>query len=261
MSIEVEPQWWKTLFDDIYLITDARSVCDQEITAVETELVCGLLDLKPVHRVLDLCGGHGRHSMELYRRGIINCTLVDYSSFLVGRAKEEAQKQDFALHCVRADARDTGLPSDTFDAVIIMGNSMGYGEHAEWDLHILQEARRLLCRGGQLLVDVVDGGWICESFNPRTWHEIGDDVIVCRMRELLKGRVNVREIVLSRKRGLLRDQSYSIRFYNPSSMKKLFQKAGLTDIEVHRDFSPHIREGDYGCMNNRMIVIGHKEVV
>ena len=31
MSIEVEPDWWRTLFDDIYLITDARSVCDPDI--------------------------------------------------------------------------------------------------------------------------------------------------------------------------------------------------------------------------------------
>lgn len=259
MSIEVEPQWWKTLFDDIYLITDARSVCNQDITAVEMDLVCRLLNLKPVHRVLDLCGGHGRHSMEMFRRGITNCTLVDYSSFLVDRAKEEAQKQGFALRCVRADARNTGLPSDSFDAVIIMGNSLGYGEHAECDLHILQEAQRLLSRGGHLLVDVVDGGWIRDSFNPRTWHEIGDDVIVCRMRELLQGHVNVREIVLSRKRGLLRDRSYSIRFYNPSSMKRLFENAGLTGIEVHRDFSPHLLEGDYGFMNNRMIVVGRRK--
>ena len=259
MSIEVEPQWWKTLFDDIYLITDARSVCDQDITAVEIDLVCGLLDLKPVHRVLDLCGGHGRHSMELYRRGITNCTLVDYSSFLVNCAKEEAQKQNRALRCLRADARDTGLPSESFDAVIIMGNSLGYGEDTQWDLHILREAKRLLLRGGQLLVDVVDGGWIRKSFNPRTWHEIGDDVIVCRRREMLKGRVNVQEIVLSRKRGLLRDQSYSIRFYNPTSVKRLFEKTGLTEIEVHRDFSPHLLEGDYGFMNNRMIVTGKKK--
>jgi len=261
MSIEVKPQWWKTLFDDIYLITDARSVCDQHITAVEIDLVCGLLNLNSTHRVLDLCGGHGRHSIELFNRGITNCTLVDYSSFLVDRAKEEARKQGMALHCVRSDARDTGLPSDSFDAVIIMGNSMGYGDHAEWDLHILQEAKRLLCHGGHLLVDVVDGGWVRKSFNPRTWHEIGDDVIVCRVRELLKYRVNVREIVLSRKQGLLRDHSYSIRFYNPSSMKRLFEKAGLTDIKVHRDFSPHLLEGDYGFMNNRMIVIGRSEAV
>jgi hypothetical protein len=26
MSIKVDPDWWKTLFDEVYLLTDARSV-------------------------------------------------------------------------------------------------------------------------------------------------------------------------------------------------------------------------------------------
>ena len=258
MSIDVEPQWWKKLFDEIYLITDARSVCDQRVTNVEIDLVSKLLQLKPEHRILDLCGGHGRHSMELYRRGIRHCTLVDYSSFLVERAKEAALNEGMSLECVQADARKTGLSSDSFDIVLILGNSLGYGENQEWDIEILCEACRLLGRGGRLLVDVVDGNRVRQSFNPRTWHEIGDDVFVCRERELLKDRVVVREIVLSKKRGLLRDQGYAIRFYNPTTMKRLFKENGFIDIVVHRDFSPHLREGDYGFMNNRMIVIGCK---
>jgi D-alanine-D-alanine ligase len=259
MSIEVQPHWWQTLFDDIYLITDARSVCDRDITVKEIDLVWGLLNLSTNHRILDLCGGHGRHSIELCRRGIKDCTLLDYSTFLIERAGKDAREQGVTLRCIEADARKTGLSSESFDTVIIMGNSLGYGENRKWDLDILHEAQRVLCTGGVLLVDVVDGSWVRRCFNPRTWHEIGDDVVVCRVRELLDDRVNVREIVLSRKRGLLRDQGYSIRYYNPSSMKELFTKAGLSDIQVHSDFSPHVREGDYGFMNNRMMVIGRKK--
>jgi hypothetical protein len=142
--------------------------------------------------------------------------------------------------------------------VIIMGNSLGYGNETGWDLHILQEARRLLCTSGHIFVDVVNGSCLRETFNPRAWHEIGEDIIVCRLRELLQNRVNAREIVLSKEQGLLRDQTYSIRFYRPSSLKRLFERAGLSDIEVHTDFSPHLLDGDYGCMNNRMICIGSK---
>jgi hypothetical protein len=28
MTIQVDDNWWKDLFDEVYLITDARSVCD-----------------------------------------------------------------------------------------------------------------------------------------------------------------------------------------------------------------------------------------
>ncbi len=77
MPIEVDPDWWKTMFDDVYLLTDARSVCDETLTRLEVDVVCELLPIKSSHNILDLCGGHGRHSFELYRRGFSSCTLLD----------------------------------------------------------------------------------------------------------------------------------------------------------------------------------------
>ena len=59
MTIEVDPEWWKTMFDEFYLLTDARSVCDDEITRREVDLICQLLPIRSTHRILDLCGGHG----------------------------------------------------------------------------------------------------------------------------------------------------------------------------------------------------------
>ncbi len=32
MTIDVDPDWWKTLFDEVYLMTDARSIGDEVIT-------------------------------------------------------------------------------------------------------------------------------------------------------------------------------------------------------------------------------------
>ena len=91
MSIEVHPDWWKTLFDDVYLLTDARSVDDRELTRREVDVISRFLSLKPRHRILDLCGGHGRHSLELARRGFERCAVVDYSPFLVARGNATAR--------------------------------------------------------------------------------------------------------------------------------------------------------------------------
>lgn len=33
------PDWWKTIFDEIYLITDARTVCDDELTCREVDFL------------------------------------------------------------------------------------------------------------------------------------------------------------------------------------------------------------------------------
>ena len=45
MSIDVDPEWWKTMFDEVYLITDARSVCDETLTGREVDVICELLPL------------------------------------------------------------------------------------------------------------------------------------------------------------------------------------------------------------------------
>ena len=60
MAIQVDPDWWKTLFDDIYLLTDARSVGDESLTRLEVDVVCELLPIKAGEQILDLCGLSGR---------------------------------------------------------------------------------------------------------------------------------------------------------------------------------------------------------
>jgi len=83
MNIDVNPDWWKTMFDEVYLLTDARSVCNPELTRREIDMVVDLLPIDRKHRILDLCAGHGRHSFELGARGFKNCTVLDYSQALI----------------------------------------------------------------------------------------------------------------------------------------------------------------------------------
>ena len=258
MSIKVDPDWWKTLFDEVYLLTDARSVCDARITCREVDLICSLLPIKGSHKILDLCGGHGRHSLELSRRGFTGCTLLDYSRKLIEIARTKAGQDDLEVDFVCGDARDINMPADTYDHVIIMGNSLGYSQEKGSDLQILTESFRVLHSGGWILVDVTDGRQVMSSFKPNAWHEIGNETIVCRQREIQEEVVCAREIVLSKTDGLIRDQTYSIRLYDADSLSLLLESAGFTRITVHSDFSPHEAEGDYGFMNNRLIVSGQK---
>jgi D-alanine-D-alanine ligase len=258
MTIKVDPEWWKKLFDELYLITDSRSVCDDGITRLEVDLICDMLSIRPGQKILDLCCGHGRHSLELFARGFTECTIVDYSPFLIDHAKKEASRRNYNMEIIQADARNTGLSSRAFDIVIIMGNSLGYINESESDFDILLEAFRVLRKGGKVLVDVVNGASICETFSSLAWHEIGEDIVVCREREIENNRVNTREVVLSKREGLIRDQTYSIRFYTPESLMSLLEDVGFCSVTVCTDFSPHRKKADYGCMNNRMIVTGNK---
>ena len=258
MTLEVDQDWWKTLFDDVYLITDARSVCDESITRREINIISDLIPLRTEDKILDLCGGHGRHSIELCSRGYSDCTMVDYSESLIDFAKKEAAQKCFAIDMIRSDARFTGLSEEKFDHVLILGNSLGYIQLPEADYHILEETYRLLRPGGWLLVDVTDGAVIKDSFIDRSWHEIGDNTVVCRYRELRDDTLAAREMVLDKKKGLIRDRTYAVRLYDRGRLAHLIQSAGFNHIRIHTDFSLHIEEGDYGFMNSRMIATAQK---
>ena len=258
MAIVVDPDWWKTLFDEIYLITDARSVCDEVLTCREVDVICELLPVDFGHKILDLCGGHGRHTLELCKRGFTNCTLFDYSKKLIDVAQAKSDEYNYGIRVLHGDARNTDLPGSSFDHVIIMGNSLGYIQAPDADSKIIKEAFRTLRPGGWLLVDVADGNVVQNAFNPNSWHEIGEKIVVCRHRELQDKIIKARELVIDKQKGLIRDKTYAMRLFNAESLDVLLQQSGFINIKTYTNFSPHPSDGDYGFMNNRMIGVGQK---
>ncbi len=258
MKIQVDPQWWTDLFDEVYLKTDARSVCDPDITRRELDLFLRLLPIRPHHRILDLCGGHGRHSIELGTRGYHHCSLVDYSHTLIRHALDTAWAKRVPIAALCCDARATGLADASHDHVLILGNSLGYALEDDADDQILGEALRVLRPGGWVLIDIADGHAVRRRFSPNAWHEIEEDLVVCRHRELSGDRVNAREMVLSKQGGLVRDRTYSIRLYDAPALDQLLRRNGFCRINTISDFSPHEQEGDYGFMNHRLLGLGQK---
>jgi D-alanine-D-alanine ligase len=261
MAIEVDPDWWKSLFDDVYLLTDARSVGDENLTRREVDVLCEMLPLEKSDRILDLCGGQGRHSLELLNRGFQECTVLDYSGSLLESGKAVAAKRGMEMEFIRGDASHTGLPAESFDHVLILGNSLGYLPDPEDDVRIMREALRLLKPGGWLLVDVTDGSVMRRKFNPNAWHEIEGDLVVCRERELSEDSIRAREVVISKERGLVRERTYAIRTYGPEGLSDLVKKAGFEEVSVRRGFSSQEVEGDYGFMDHRLITTARKRPV
>jgi D-alanine-D-alanine ligase len=258
MTIDVDPDWWKTLFDEVYLVTDARSVGDENITRQEIDILLALVPMQPDDRILDLCGGHGRHTLELCQRGFRNCTVLDYSQPLLDVGARVAAQKRYRVQFVQGDARQTELTSEAFDHVLILGNSLGYIPEPDADLRILQESRRLLKSRGRLLLDVTDGEAVSANIAPHAWHEIGDDVVVCRQREVKDGLVCAREMVLSKGQGMIRDRNYCIRLYGADDLAALLSHAGFADVQVHSDASALNRAEDVGCMNHRLVVAARK---
>jgi D-alanine-D-alanine ligase len=258
--VEVNPDWWKRIFDETYLITDARSVCDDRLTSKEVDFLEQVLKLDKSWPILDLCGGQGRHSLELSRRGFQDVTVLDYSKVLIDMGKKRAEKRGLNTHFIRKDARDTNLPDRRFRIIIVMASSFGYFVVKAENEKILREAYRLLLPRGKLLLDLPDKAHVRDHFVPESWHEAGEDVVVCRRRTMTDEALLCREMVVSKTRGLMRDETYRINLYDAESIETMLKSAGFRRVVIEKGVPTHEKRLDYGCMTNRMVVIAQKPV-
>jgi D-alanine-D-alanine ligase len=259
--IVVDPHWWKTLFDEVYLLTDAPIVGNPPLTKREVDVAERLLRLRPTDYILDLCGGQGRHALELARRGYQYLTVLDYAPFLLQRGHREAADSGLTVNFCRGDARAMPLHSTSVDVVLLMANSFGYFSHPAEDRQVLAEAVRVLRQRGRFLIDLTDAHFIRRHFLAESWHEATDEVVVCWKRELADDVVRVREMVLSKTQGLLRDRTYAERLYPPERLCTILRQAGLVNLKVHRRalvYKPNTGT-DYGLATHRTLVTATKE--
>ena len=256
--ITVQPDWWKTCFDETYLLTDARTVCDPELTRCEVSFLEQLLQLNTHDRILDLCGGHGRHAIELSRRGYRDLTVLDYSQFLLAHGQANARQEGHPVTFLRSDARKAGLRGGRYTVVMLLANSFGYLPDEEGNLDILREIHRLLSDNGRLCLDLTNGDYVRAHGQPFSWHAANEDVIVMRLRDLGADLVRVREIVLSRTRGLLRDSTYGERLYKEETIRRILDDLGFDVHTVRTDLSPDLKRANVDLMSARMIVAATK---
>jgi len=253
----VQPTWWRNIFNSLYLKTDGDVVEDQKITNEEVDLFTSILKILPEDKILDLCCGQGRHSLELVRRGFKNIEGLDRSHYLIQRAKNQAKKEDLDVRLREGDARKLPYPPDTFDIVMILGNSFGYFETIEDDLRVLKEVFRVLKPWGRLLIDVADGGYLREKFQPRSWEWIDKNLFVCRERSLSldEQRLISREVITHVEKGVIVDQFYAERLYSKESLIQILNKAGFCDVTFCGQISPDSqRNQDLGMMERRLLV-------
>ncbi len=252
----VDPDWWRYIFNSNYLKTDGDIVDDSSITAHEVDMYIEYAGLMQNHKILDLCCGQGRHMLELKRRGFENVEGLDRSRYLVNKARTQARKEGIDIKIKEGDARKLPYKSDSFDAVMILGNSFGYFESARDDETLLREVRRVLKPMGKLLLDISDGEFARNNFQKRSWEWIDKNQFVCRERSLSNNndRLITREIVTDVTRGVIADQFYAERLYSKTSIEELLLSSGFYSFNLCTSIMSETgRNQDLGMMERRIV--------
>ncbi len=235
LEAHLPEEWWRKLFNALYVKTDGDVVENTENTRREVDFIVNSAAIQQHSHILDLCCGQGRHCLELARRGFRHVMGLDRSRYLVRLAKKRAQTEGLSVLFKEGDARNPRLPENSMDCVAIMGNSFGYFSNKQDDEKVLTAVGKILRPSGQLVLDITDGGHMHENFEKRSWEWIDEHHFVCRERTISQDgeRLISREVIVHDEMGVIADQFYAERLYTRESIGKLMEKTGFRNVRHH----------------------------
>jgi SAM-dependent methyltransferase len=201
-------------------------------TPAAVDRLLSLLDPAPQARILDLCCGPGRHSLELARRGY-RITGVDRTERYLAEARTRAAEEKLDIEWVQEDMRRFSRPG-FFDAAINLFTSFGYFEDPEDDVRVARNLFDSLRPGGKLLIDTQGKEPLAREFRERDWHWIDEEhgTILLEERTLAPdwGRItSVWTLITGTER---RTAEFSLRLYSGTEMTALFQRAGFSETTL-----------------------------
>jgi SAM-dependent methyltransferase len=217
--------FWETMASKMF------SPAAWQQAATEINQILSLASAPVGAKVLDLCCGPGRHSLELARRGFI-VTAVDRTKLYLEKARAKALEEGLdSLTFVLGDMR-TFRESESFDLVLNLFTSFGYFKDQSEDRHVMRNIYDSLRIGGKLVLDVLGKEVLAAKFRLHDWTE-EDGVLFLEDRVLSDSWswIETRWIQIS---GAKRTEfTLSHRLYSATELSSLALEAGFTNIQVY----------------------------
>lgn len=191
----------------------------------------------PVHSILDLGCGTGNHAIPLARKGY-RVVGVDRSARMLAHAREKAEREfegRVAPRFVEGDIRSAAV-DETFDAVVMMFNVLGYLLEDDDAIAALCTARNHLKPDGLLICDFWYGPAVARS-SAQDRHKVfttqQERIIrltsteVDATRRICDVRFRLWRLQGDRVAGET-DERHRVRFFFPDELRQMFATAGFS---------------------------------
>jgi len=197
-------------------------------TRVEVDNLIALLRLEPGARVLDLCCGIGRHSLEFARRRYV-VTGVDRTAAYLEQARTAASKEGLQVEFVRSDMREFVRP-DSFDGAINVFTSFGYFDDPTEDLKVARHVHDSLRRGARFMVDLNGKEVLAAKFRERDWNRRADGTIVIEERRVLEGWSKIESRWIHIRGNERKESTLEVRPYSGVELSAMLKEAGFREV-------------------------------
>jgi SAM-dependent methyltransferase len=240
-----QDQFWELIKS--FLFSEQRQIDAKD----EVKNLIKLLKIKKNDRILDLCCGIGRHSIELARMGF-EVIGVDRTSNYIEKARQEAEQKKLEINFIISDMREYCQP-DRFNIIINMFGSFGYFENEDDNRKVVKNMHESLRLGGRFLIETMGKEVLAREFQARDWFEDGDSLVLFERKPIKDwSRISNRWIVIKDNQKF--EHSFSLRSYSAVELSSLLYECGFSKVQVHGDF----KGSEYDTEAKRLVVIGNK---
>ena len=185
-------------------------------------------------KVLDLCCGPGRHSLELARHGF-QVTAVDRTRSFLESARSQAAGKQLDIDFIQDDMRHFCRP-ETFDAVINLYTSFGYFDDISEDKEVLSRIHTSLKKGGTAVLELMGKEILARIYTERDWYE-KDGALFLAERKVAEdwNRMHNRWIILDGSG--CREVNFSHRLYSGAELKRQMLDTGFSTVRLYGSLS------------------------
>jgi SAM-dependent methyltransferase len=234
--------------------TFAPLLFNQKIITAAGDEIKQIIKLSGVRnggKVLDLCCGIGRHSLELARKDF-KIVGVDLTEEYLAKARRKARAEGLNIKFVRDDMRRF-CQLDYFDAVINIYTSFGYFDNPEDDRRVLSNTYYSLHKGGTLIIDVIGKEILARIFKPREWQDDNGRIFL-QERKLSRdwSWIDNRWIIIEN--GKKYEFEFGHRIYSAAELTALLKDCGFKSVKIFGDLAG----ADYDHNAKRLIAVAKK---
>lgn len=228
------PHWSEGYFGDLYL-ESVQDLLSPRLSALEADVVAGLLRIAPGDAVLDLACGHGRHAWPLAEGGA-NVIGLDRSAAYLRRAGEASGAARAGAgggaRFVRGDLRELPFRAGAFASAFSWYASLFMFDDPTNEA-CLSEVARVVRAGGRLLVHHANPLRIAAEPLAAARRTLANGSLVEEWSEFDVGRgVDRCARRVTRPGGAVLAGTAELRYYMPSEWGPLAERAGLRLLEL-----------------------------
>ncbi len=202
-----------------------------EWTTQEVDFLISELNVVPGAALLDIPCGHGRHTIELAKRGF-NMTGLDLATEFLQTLTRQIAIEQLPVRVVHGDIL-TAKIDGTFDGAYCLGNSFGYVDYGGMNTFV-ENVAAALKPGARF---IINSGLVAESILPdfpKTGHYPLDGITMDISNEYLVGESCMATELTYTKGSQTEVHRFKHYVYTLSEIKRLLAKHGLQTVAVYK---------------------------